>query len=104
MKTNIADRADKRTVCAEQTKTQLRWTLFVLVLISAAFGAGGCEGYYNAYPGYGPNYGNGPYYGGGGPYYGGGPAYAGYPGSVTVEVGDRPYYVRGPGYYSGRTY
>ena len=28
----------------------------------------------------------------------------GYPGSVTVEVGDRPYYVHGGGYYQGRTY
>ena len=40
---------------------------------------------------------------GGGPYYGG-PSYGGYPGSVTVEVGDRPYYVHGAGYYAGRTY
>jgi hypothetical protein len=73
----------------------------VLALISAALGAAGCEGTYSAYPGYGPYYG-GPNYGGpnyGGPYYGGG-----YPASVTVEVGDRPYYVRGPGYYVGRTY
>ena len=28
----------------------------------------------------------------------------GYPGSVTVAVGDRPYYVHGAGYYQGRTY
>ncbi|PYJ88544.1 MAG: hypothetical protein DME20_03790 [Verrucomicrobia bacterium] len=79
----------------------MRWPLFVLVLISVALGAAGCEGYYSASPGYGPYYGE-PNYGGpnyGGPYYGGG-----YPGSVTVEVGDRPYYVRGPGYYVGRTY
>ena len=33
-----------------------------------------------------------------------GPGYAAYPGSVTVEVGDRAYYTRGPGYYVGRTY
>jgi hypothetical protein len=66
-----------------------------LALVCAALGAGGCEGTYSAYPGYGPYYG-GPNYGG--PYYGG------YPGSVTVEVGDRPYYVRGPGYYAGHTY
>ena len=45
------------------------------------------EATYTAYPGYGPYYGG---YGGG-PYYNG-PYYGGYPGSVTVEVGDRPYY------------
>jgi len=76
-----------------------------LALVCAALGAAGCEGYYSAYPGYGPYYG-GPNYGGpnyGGPNYGG-PYYGGYPGSVTVEVGDRPYYVRGPGYYAGHTY
>ena len=44
-----------------------------------------------AYPGYGPYYGGGY---GGGPYYNR-PYYGGYPGSVTVEVGDRPYYVHG---------
>jgi len=97
MKTNLVDYAEAKTVSAERaTKTKLRWPLLVLVLISAALGAGGCEGYYSAYPGYGPYYG-GPNYGG--PYYGGG-----YPGSVTVEVGDRPYYVHGPGYYVGHTY
>jgi hypothetical protein len=111
MKTNLADHAETKIVSAERgTKTKMRWPLLVLVLISAALGAGGCEGTYTAYPGYGPYYGGGgPYYGRGGPYYGSGPyygarAYAGYPGSVTVEVGDRPYYVRGPGYYQGRTY
>ena len=109
MKTNIVDRMDTTAVSAERgTKTKLRWPLFVLVLISAAFGAGGCEGTYTASPGYGPYYGGGPYYRGG-PYYGGygrgyGPGYAAYPGSVTVEVGDRAYYTRGPGYYQGRTY
>jgi hypothetical protein len=59
------------------------------VLLSALFWAAGCEGYYTAYPGYGPYY--------GGPYYG-------YPGSVTIAVGDRPYYVRGPGYWYGSAY
>jgi hypothetical protein len=68
----------------------------LLVVISAALGLGGCADYYAGYPA------NGPYYGG--PYYGGGPYYAGNPGSVTIAVGDRPYYVRGPGYYAGRTY
>ena len=97
MKTNLVDYAEAKTVSAERaTKTKLRWPLLVLVLISAALGAGGCEGYYSASPGYGPYYG-GPNYGG--PYYG-----RGYPGSVTVEVGDRPYYVHGPGYYVGHTY
>ena len=33
-----------------------------------------------------------------------GPYYGGYPGSVTVEVGDRPYYRSRAGYYVGRTY
>jgi hypothetical protein len=70
-----------------------RWALLLLVL-SVVLSAGGCTDYYGAYPGYGPNY-SGPGYG---PYYGG------YPGSVTVEVGDRPYYSRGPGYYVGHTY
>ena len=51
------------------------------------------------HPGYGPYYGG---YGGG-PYYNR-PYYGGYPGSVTVEVGDRPYYRHGAGYYVGRTY
>jgi len=97
MKTNIVDHAVTKTVSAERgTKTKLRWPLLVLVLISAALGAGGCEGTYTAYPGYGP------YYGGYGRGYG--PGYAAYPGSVTVEVGDRAYYTRGPGYYVGRTY
>jgi len=65
-----------------------------LVLGFAVLSAVGCEGYYAGYPGY-----NGPYYGAyGGPYYGG------YPGSVTVAVGDRPYYVHGTGYYAGHTY
>src|SRR5881296_1293379 len=97
MKTNLVDYAEAKTVSAERgTKTKLRWPLLVLVLISAALGAGGCEGTYTAYPGYGP------YYGGYGRGYG--PGYAAYPGSVTVEVGDRAYYTRGPGYYVGRTY
>ncbi len=33
----------------------------------------------------------------GGPYYGS-------PGSVTIAVGDRPYYSRGPGYWYGGAY
>jgi hypothetical protein len=97
MKTNIVDHGKTKVVSAENgKKTRLKWLALVLALISAALGAAGCEGTYSAYPGYGPYYG-GPNYGG--PYYGGG-----YPGSVTVEVGDRPYYVHGPGYYVGHTY
>jgi len=82
-------------------KMKVKYSVVLFVLLGVAFGVGGCEGYYSAYPGYGPYYG-GPNYAG--PYYGGGPYYAGYPGSVTIAVGDRPYYVRGPGYYVGRTY
>jgi len=97
MKTKTVDCGEAKAVSTERgTRTKLSRPLLVLVLISAALGAGGCEGYYSAYPGYGPYYGPGPYYGGG-PYYAGA-------GAVTVEVGDRPYYVRGPGYYVGRTY
>ena len=73
-------------------KMKTKRSFFSLILICAAIGFGGCADYYAGYPGYGPNYG-GPYYGG--PYYGG------YPGSVTIAVGDRPYYVHGSGYYVG---
>jgi hypothetical protein len=116
MKTNLVDHAETKFVSAERgTKTKLSWPLFVLlVLISAALGAGGCADYYGGY--YGAGYGPGPYYGGGpygrgyagyGPYgagYAGSPGYVAAPGSVTVAVGDRPYYTRGPGYWAGRTY
>ena len=116
MKTNLVDHAETKFVSAERgTKTKLSWPLFVLlVLISAALGAGGCADYYGGY--YGAGYGPGPYYGGGpygrgyagyGPYgagYAGSPGYVAAPGSVTVEIGDRPYYTHGPGYYVGRTY
>ncbi|MGB9475387.1 MAG: YXWGXW repeat-containing protein [Candidatus Udaeobacter sp.] len=61
-----------------------------LALVFAALTACGCEGYYSAYPGYGPYYGGAPYYGS--------------PGSVTIAVGDRPYYARGPGYWYGGAY
>src|SRR4051812_28598114 len=49
----------------------------------AAFGAGGCVATYPVAPG---------------------PAYVAAPAAVSVEVGDRPYYTRGPGYYVGRAY
>src|SRR6266576_1828313 len=78
---------------------QTKCSVLLLALVSAALGLVGCGGYYSTYPGYGPYYGG---YGGG-PYYGG-RSYGGYPGSVTVEVGDRPYYRHGAGYYVGRTY
>ncbi len=94
MKRKIVDHGETKVVSAEsEKKTRLKWLALVLVLIFAALGAAGCEGTYTAYPGYGPYYG----YGAPGPYYGG------YPGSVTVAVGDRPYY-RGPGYWAGHAY
>ena len=77
-------------------KITTKCSVLLLALVSAALALLGCEGTYTAYPGYGPYYGGGPYPGG--------PVYGGYPGSVTVEVGDRPYYVHGPGYNVGRTY
>jgi len=47
MKTNLVDHAETKIVFAERgTKTKMRWPLLVLVLISAALGAGGCEGTY----------------------------------------------------------
>ena len=84
------------------TKPIRKWPVLLLfLLLSITFGIVGCEEeHYGAYPGYGPYYGgNGPY----GPGYGGYPGNA-YPGSVTVEIGDRPYYNRGAGYYVGRSY
>jgi hypothetical protein len=116
----IVDRAEKKAVTARNgTKTTRKWPVLLLfLLLSVTFGIVGCEEEHGGYPGYGPNYGgNGPYgpgYGGNGPYgpgYAGngpyGPGYAGngpYQGAVTVEIGDRPYYNRGPGYYVGRSY
>jgi hypothetical protein len=71
-----------------ETETKPKRGILLGLLLSALFLTGGCEGYYTAYPGYGPYYSPGPYYGGG---------------SVVVAVGDRPYY-RGPGYWYGRVY
>ena len=99
MKMNVLDRPEGERLAAQHgTEIKLRWLNLVFVLIAAAFSVTGCEGYYSAYPGYGP------YYGGYGGY--GRPAYYGYgyPGSVTIAVGDRPYYVRGPGYWYGGAY
>ncbi len=85
MKMSIVDQPT-----ANKTESRSRRLVLLVLLLSALFWAGGCGGYYTAYPGYyGPNYGPGPYYGGG---------------SVAIAVEDRPYYVRGPGYWSGRVY
>jgi WXXGXW repeat (2 copies) len=89
----------RRTLLSRQT-----WPIFLLLVF--ACGAGGCGEYYAAQPAYGPGYYAGRpayapgYYGG--PAYGPGYGYGG--GSVVVEIGDRPYYTRGPGYYVGRSY
>ena len=110
MKTNIIDHAE----ISAKIGTKTRWPALLLLLLSVALGAGGCTDYYGGYYGASPGYGPGPYYGGG-PY---GRGYAGYgqygagyagspgygPGAVTVAVGDRPYYTRGPGYWAGRSY
>jgi hypothetical protein len=102
MKMKIVDRAEKKGVSARNgTKTIRKWPVLLLfLLLSVPFGIGGCEDeYYAGRPGYGPRYGAyGPY----GPGYG--PGYGPYPGGVTVEIGDRPYYNRGAGYYVGRSY
>jgi len=104
MKTNIIDHTE--AVSAKTgTKTRPRWPALLLLLLSVALGAGGCTDYYGGYYGASPGYGPGPYYGGYGGGYGRGyGGYGGYPGGVTIAVGDRPYYTRGPGYWAGRTY
>ena len=103
MKMSIVDYAEANaSPPSHGTKPIRKWPVLLLfLLLSITFGIVGCEEeHYGAYPGYGPYYGgNGPY----GPGYGGYPGNA-YPGSVTVEIGDRPYYNRGAGYYVGRSY
>ncbi len=103
MKMNIVDSAyaeAKAVSVRNGTKTRPKWPILLLLLLSVTIGAGGCADYYGTSPAYGPGYaGPGPY----GPGYSGYPGY-GYPGSVTVEIGDRPYYTRGAGYYVGRSY
>src|SRR5260370_8376287 len=93
MKMNIIDYAEAKAVSARNgTKTRPKWPI-LLLLLSMTIGAGGCADYYGTYPAYGPGY--------------AGPGYAGpgYPGgAVTVDIGDRPYYTRGPGYYVGHAY
>jgi hypothetical protein len=86
-----------------------RCPILCLGAICLTLAIAGCADNYG--PGYGPGYYAGPGYGRGyytGSGYYGGPGY-GYPGygygsSVSVAIGDRPYYVRGPGYYVGRSY
>jgi hypothetical protein len=106
MNMKILDRAGKKGGSAGNgTKTIRKWPVLLLfLLLSAAFGLSGCEDEYyaGARPGYGPYYG-GAYGPGYGPGYGR-PGYRPYPGAVTVEIGDRPYYNRGAGYYVGRSY
>src|SRR5438034_10221142 len=94
MKTNIVDHVETKTA-KSGIKTRMKSSAFALLLTSVTFGAAGCEGYYSAYPGYGPYCGR---YREDGAYYGA------YPGCATVAGGDRPYYTRGPGYYVGRTH
>jgi hypothetical protein len=103
MRTKIVDRAEVKSVSAT-AGTKQKWPALLLLLLSVAFlGKHGCTDYYGnpvrpGYAGYGPY---GPGYAGYGSY---GPGYGAYPGSVTVEIGDRPYYTRGAGYYVGRSY
>ena len=88
---NIVDYAEAKAVSARNgTKTRPKWPILLLLLLSVTIGAGGCTDYYGTYPAYGPGY-------------AGSPGYT-YPGSVTVEIGDRPYYTRGAGYNVGRSY
>ena len=91
MKTNLVDHAEAKVVLARNgTKTTLNRLILLLLLLSVVIGAGGCTDYYAGPPAYGPGYAVAPGYA--------------YPSSVTVEVGDRPYYTRGPGYYVGPSY
>jgi hypothetical protein len=103
MKTNPVEQAEAEAAPAKDgTKARLKWLALLVFSVFIAFATVGCEDYY--YGGY-PAYGR-PYYGGGyGPYGPGYAAYPGYgPGSVSIEIGDRPYYTRGPGYYVGGVY
>ena len=92
---------DAEAVSGKRRTSRLKWPILVLLLVGLGLGVSGCADDYYGY-GYGPGYysrypGYGPYPGYGYPGYG-------YPGSVTVAVGDRAYYTRGPGYYVGRAY
>jgi WXXGXW repeat (2 copies) len=112
MKTNTVDHGKAKAAPGNaETIMRRSWAVLGLLIVVVMIGASGCAGYYG-----GGYYGGGPYYAGARTYYGRsyygrgpygpgyGPGYAAYPASVTVAVGDRPYYTRGPGYYVGRTY
>jgi hypothetical protein len=114
MKTNIAEHAEARAVSAgRRTNLGVKGPAILFLAFSLIFGATGCEDSYSTYPGpgYGPRYAGGPYatgpyVGGPGPYAPGpyAPGYAPYAGGVAIEIGDRPYYTRGTGYYVGHNY
>ncbi len=77
-----------RAAAGQQTKNNRLWPLYGCLLFSVAFSAGGCvQPYAGPAPAYGAAY---------------APAVA--PASISVEIGDRPYYTRGPGYYVGPVY
>ena len=113
MKTNTADHGKGKAAPGNaETIMRRKWAVLGLLFVVVMIGASGCaDPYYG-----GGYYSDGPYYAGARRYYGRsyygrgpygpgyGPGYAAYPGSVTVAVGDRPYYTHGPGYYVGRTY
>jgi hypothetical protein len=65
------------------------WRVYVILLFAVAFTSGGCVEPYAARPYSGVAY---------------APAVAPVSTAVSIEVGDRPYYTRGPGYYVGRAY
>jgi hypothetical protein len=109
MKTNIADYTETGAASAQSRLTRkVRGPAVLLLAFSFIFGATGCEDTYTTYPpGYGPRYAGGAYVAGPGPYapgpYGPG-VVAADTRVVAVEVGDRPYYTRGAGYYVGHDY
>lgn len=94
--------SERTSVAQGKATRQIPPPLFIFLLLCFACGAGGCADYYAAQPGYGRGY-----YASS-PGYAPGPGYVspgyGYPGSISVEIGDRPYYTRGAGYYVGRSY
>src|SRR5438094_9631626 len=82
MKMNVVDHAGMKAFSARNgSRMGSKCRVLLLLVISVAFGAGGCADYYGGY--YGARYGPGPYYGVG---YGGGYGtfYGRYPGSATV--------------------